>query len=246
MSPGRPVELAAVDGDDVWAAPALAGIQHLTLFPIPRIAVPPPARGARGRGGLRRARWLARETNDAIDALNWFSGHTSPSFRTPTAEQRGAQTRTEGAVHRAWSSFSAHPTPAAAFSELLRGRSVYDMAAARVNVAPFTTLESLSLPSSLDGVPELADALPEEERHYVRGGLEHMLSAPNEFNARDDEAPPCYWDVRLRTSRLTFLQLMRHLVQIGLVRCVPKGRARECCGLFFVKKKNGGAAARDH
>ena len=66
MSPGHPVELAAVDGDDAWAAPALAGIQHLTLFPIPRIAVPPPARGARGRGGLRRARWLARETNESM------------------------------------------------------------------------------------------------------------------------------------------------------------------------------------
>ena len=145
-------------------------------------------------------------------------------------------------MHRAWASFSAHPTPAAAFSELLRGRSVYDMAAAGVNVAPFTTLESLSLPSSLDGAPELADALPEEERHYARGGLEHMLSAPSEFNALEDEAPPCYWDVRLRTSRRTYLQLMRHLVQIGLVRCVPKGRAREFCGLLFVKKKVGSCA----
>ena len=66
-----------------------------------------------------------------------------------------------------------------------------------------------------------------------------MLSAPSEFSALKDEAPPCYWDVRLRTSRRTYLQLMRHLVQIGLVRYVPKGRAREFCGLFFVKKKGG-------
>ena len=53
------------------------------------------------------------------------------------------------------------------------------------------------------------------------------------------EPPPCYWDVRLRASRRLFLEVVKHLLAIGLVVARPAGDAREYCGLFFVRKKNG-------
>ena len=162
---------AATDGVEGWAAPALAGIQQVQLYPVPRVKVPPPSQRSKKGGGCRRARWEAREVNGAIDSMNWFAGHKTPCFGEPSEVQRGAQSRALSAVQGSVGSGIAHPTPAAAFSELLRGRSVYDMSAAGVNVAPYTTLDSLSLPDSLGEFVDLVKALPGEERHYVSAGL---------------------------------------------------------------------------
>ena len=240
MSSSAPVGSAAAGGVEDWAAPPLLGVSHPEVFPLPRVQVPPPgSRGQKGIASSRRARWRAREINGALDALNWFAGcREPPVFFLPNVDQLGAQSRVAASVDFAWDGFNAHPTPAAAFKELLRGRSVYDLSAAGVNVAPFTKLADLSLPSSLEGAPELAAVLPAGEHHFLSDGLERMLRAPSEFNARE-EAPPCFWDVRLRTSRALWLRVVKHLMDVGLVRALPAGVARERCGLFFVRKKNG-------
>ena len=231
MSSSAPVGDVATDGDEEWAAPPLLGVEFPGVLPLPRVRMPTSPQEAGGKAGLRRARWRAREINAAIDAVNWYGGHRQVCQPTvPDEDQRGAQSRVGRLVDFAFPPSIAHPAPAAAFKELLRGRSVYDLAAAGINVAPYTRLRDLSLPTTVADALELLDALPKTEHHFLDPGLEHMLRASDEFIAC--EAPHAYWGVRLRTSHAAYKEVMLHLIKIGLVIALPAGSAKERVGMF--------------
>ena len=59
------------------------------------------------------------------------------------------------------------PSPQAAFSELLRGRSVYNDHAdlSGIGVARYSHVSKVSLPECVDGCPSLRELLPDCERH---------------------------------------------------------------------------------
>lgn len=67
------------------------------------------------------------------------------------------------------------PTPEAALRELLKGRSDYHQPDVPVALAPYR-LERVSLPTSLRGLPQAEELLPEDARRYLQGE-ELMLRA---------------------------------------------------------------------
>eukprot|EP00438_Fugacium_kawagutii_P003618 Skav206459 [mRNA] locus=scaffold2468:14555:14929:- [translate_table: standard] len=62
--------------------------------------------------------------------------------------------------------FAEHAAPEAALKVLLQGRSEYHTPDFPVSLARFS-LERISLPETLEGVPEVASLLPEEARQYL-------------------------------------------------------------------------------
>ena len=77
---------------------------------------------------------------------------------------------------------------------MLKGKSEYHRPEDPVALAPFS-LERISLPDSLVGLPDAVDLLPDDARQYLEGG-EHML--------RDDvalDAPKPYWDPLLAKNQ---------------------------------------------
>lgn len=119
--------------------------QARDIFPLPRIHVP-TAPGSRGRGQQQRnsrAQRTATDVNDAIDSLNLLAGYAASSWPTPGSAdslQKDVIARIDRGVRYFTPDAECQPytrKPEAAFSELLRGRGVYDHDPANVNLAPF-------------------------------------------------------------------------------------------------------------
>lgn len=113
---------------------------------------------------------------------------------------------------------------------MLKGKSEYHRPEDPVALAPFS-LERISLPDSLVGLPDAVDLLPDDARQYLEGG-EHML--------RDDvalDAPKPYWDPLLAKNQKNYRQFIQKLDSIGFLQYTrtPKNQV----GVFFVHKSDG-------
>ena len=151
-------------------------------------------------------------------ALNWIAGHRDPDKISELVP--GTETEDQAAVYarisRALSDQLvedgevAIPSQEAALEEVLRGRGLYEPSG-DINLAPFSKLADISLPSSVEGAPFLDDvAVGTSAYHYTREGSEERMVKPSE----ELDANPCdvvpFWDpVLRRKSEETCQRLQR-------------------------------------
>ena len=110
------------------------------------------------------------------------------------------------------------PSQRAAFLELLRGRSVYDVDSASMTLAPFSTVAAVSMPSDTDGSPELRSIAPPAALHYLEKGMQRMLRPRHEFNEMVAAHPVTpYRDRGLLRNRRKYLRLVKSLLKRVLV-----------------------------
>ena len=74
-----------------------------------------------------------------------------------------------------FSDYDATPKQQDAFQALLRGRSVYDPDSAGLSIASYTSVSSVSMPTSTASAPLLTDVAPDEAFHYMGRRLQRML-----------------------------------------------------------------------
>ena len=204
-----------------------------SLFPLPRFG--DLRRGhSRIRGGRRQnhSDHLRRGLDETVVALNSLSfvgervQEEVTSFTSDLQEKAHARLRKLVTMHQPQ---TAIPSTQAAFQELLRGRAVYGDSAVNPNLATFSSVARVSMPTSLAGSPYLNDVLPHDQLHHLEGSLQRMLRDTHEFEAVRDQGglPEPYWDPMLRKSRRKYIQLMRALLRLGLVRALPRGSGKE-------------------
>ena len=182
----------------------------------------------------RKARAL-EDVRETMKALNWMNGF-SPSleFEDPPDEmQRQLLDRAMHLTSLAWQKGILPEVPGeeAALSELLKGRGEYEDSSVPVTLAHFE-IERISLPETLENVPDVASVLPEEALRYLESP-ELMIRQ----EVCEDEPVVPYYDPSLKNSRKHYRSLMQKLHSIGYLRFTfsPKARA----GLFFVHKSDG-------
>ncbi|CAJ1390919.1 unnamed protein product, partial [Effrenium voratum] len=156
------------------AAAAVAG----GALPSAAAARRPGKKGVRQEGRLsrrsqqrfcRKAR-MQDDIRETVKALNWMNGF-SPSLEFG-GQPDDMQTQVLGrAVHLtklAWGpgTLPTVPPEEAALRELLKGRSEYEDSSLPVTLARFE-IERISLPETLEGVPDVAALLPAEARQYL-------------------------------------------------------------------------------
>ncbi len=132
---------------------------------------------------------------------------------------------------------AAIPQPKAAFTGLLRGRSVYSVdGAGGMNLAFYSTPHRVSLPASVADAPQLASLVEGTvaAQFYEYGEVERMLRPQTELDADPCEVTP-FWDPVRRRSRKKLVGFYRHLLRIGLVFLAPCDTALEQLGVgcFF-------------
>ena len=164
-------------------------------------------------------------------ALNWMH---DGRFHLPSAPANTKQVqvaeRTHGLAKSAAETGQLGPVPAPkpALSTLLQGRDDYSMPSAPVALAPFS-LELISLPDSLEGAPNAADLLGEDDRRFLEE-QERMVDPHPDMNNVSEP----YWDPCLKSGKLKYLSLVRKLHRIGYF--VYTTDPIEYAGLFFVWK----------
>ena len=222
-----------------WGSPGSEKVELEQIFPLPAIHPPecPPGLGGHSRARHRIRKQFVEEANCSLEALNWYSGNRSGRryCSVPTPLQSQVTARVEGLVEAMHDSAIVIPAPQAAFSELLRGRSCYDLQpSAGLNVARYTTAKNISLPTTLEGAPFLDEILPDSLHHFLGDAMERMLKTTEELDMGEEIR--AHWDHRLVSHRPAYLRLVRHLIRLGIVMPVERGAAREQLGLCFVKK----------
>ena len=121
------------------------------------------------------------------------------------------------------------PAPEAALRELLKGRSDYQQPDIPVALAPYR-LERVSLPTSLHGLPQAEELLPDDTRRYLQGE-ELMLK-----DGAIEDAPRPYWDPVLAKSQKHYKEFIRKLDSIGMLQYTQKPKNE--VGIFFVYKSD--------
>ena len=205
------------------------------IFPLP---CPPKARqehglSRRSQQRFDRKRHILADIQGAVKGLNSMNGF-SPDTEFDFAPDPMQNEVLERMVHL--SRVAAHKgtlpalQPEAALRELLRGRSEYESPNLPISLARFN-LERISLPDSLDNVPNVVDILPEEARQYLKSP-EQMVRGLQE----GVEPITPYWDPTLKSNTGCYRALLRRLRKIGYLRFtrVPLCQA----GLFFVYKSD--------
>ena len=205
-------------------------------FPLPC----PPKVLQEGRLSRRSQQRLTRkaraqeDVRETVKALNWMNGF-SPSLEfegPPDHLQKQVLDRAVHLTEMAWQkgTLPVVPSEEAALAELLKGRGEYEDSSVPVTLARFE-IERISLPETLDDVPDVASVLPEEALRYLESP-ELMI---RQEVCQDEPIVP-YYDPSLKNSRKNYRLLMQKLHDIGYLRFTfsPKARA----GLFFVHKSD--------
>lgn len=209
------------------------------LLPLPLFAESSAWReggrgGRRGRQRVNRRHTAIEEANDAISAVNWCYGSSSPSLAPPTAAQQEAMAH----ILRQVKSDGAPPsdlTPQAALEELLGGAAGYGGDSSLV--APYDK-DLLSLPQLGAAPTPLESALDGDPLHSLVRFEDVMLKDDEEWGMeceRGGHVSP-YFDATLARSRAEYKDFVRRLSEAGLVRfgC----RSQVVVTPFFVYKKD--------
>ena len=154
-----------------------------------------------------------KDINGVLESLNWCAGFPTPGSEPRSESGRSSKQRTttrQSTRHNSVPAACEHssgagqaraearaaagvddflncdaiPSQRAAFLELLKGRGVYDVDAAGMSLAPFTTVSAISMPTSTAGSPWLVDVAPSPALHYLGKGMQRMLRTEQEFNER--------------------------------------------------------------
>ena len=122
------------------------------------------------------------------------------------------------------------PSPEAALSALLRGRSEYgsDLPTALTTCAP----ERISLPEDVSTAPSVESLLGKDALRFLQCP-EQMLKP----DAQGDPDFQPYWDPLLRRDSGLYKRFIRKLDKAGLL--VYTNTPKSHCGIFFVKKSDG-------
>ena len=210
------VGAGATDG---WKSAPMHALDVEPLFPLP---VP---------GARRRRREAA-----AIKSLNWMAGYPLREDRSVTALQASACARVKELVE-SQARPEAAPAEKAAYLELLKARSEYDMPdGSGANLVTLRNAAQVSMPVSVKDAPFIADLLP-DAAHYFGDGLERMLLSADEFSNLSTPPVVPYMCRGLRGSRRRYLAFVRRLVKAGLFVLAPASDVKERVGAFFVAKK---------
>jgi hypothetical protein len=178
---------------------------------------------------------LEEDVREATKGLNWMNGF-SRTFEFndvgPDSMQREVLDRVRHLCKTAVDigTFAKVDHPEAALTALLQGRSEYQDHDFPVSLARFD-LERISLPDTLEGVPEVASVLPEEARQYLNSP-EHMVK---DEELREEPIVP-YYDPALKVRR-NYRSLIEKLHKLGYLRYTRNPKAR--AGIFFVHKSDG-------
>jgi len=143
---------------------------------------------------------------EAVEGLNWMAGKTFlHGTDGPDELQSEVLRRIEALSNEAGNLgfLSKIPSPEAALRELLKGRSEYHQPDVPVALAPYS-LERISLPESLVGLPEATDLLPESARQYLQGRELMLREEPPE-----EQSPP-YWDPVLKRNKKHYRQFIQN------------------------------------
>ena len=124
---------------------------------------------------MRRQR-QSEDVQDAVRSLNWLwraqtaktAAHNAPEPTRASPLQTLGLERVRSTVLNAVREPVERPSPQAAFTELLRGRSVYNDQAglSGISVARYSHVSRVSLPKCVDGCPSPRELLPDCERHF--------------------------------------------------------------------------------
>ena len=144
-----------------WAGPETRRVELDKICPVPLYEPGSRVVGKRGHSRTRQSWWQrgVDDVNSALGALNWFAGgqqpvHGSGSAMGASPLQLEVQARTVGLCESMRPAGVAIPPQQSAFTELLRGRAVYeDGAQAGLNEARFSAATDVSLPTCLEGSP---------------------------------------------------------------------------------------------
>ena len=211
----------------------------LKLFPLPRL---PDIRSGgglpQGREGGRLARRARRDFNDVVDALNWFANREHTGDK-PNFDQQRVHARILDLVADSMPPLeTAIPSPRAAFSELLHGRSVYDESAGR-NIGRLRNVGQISLPKTAVEGPRLSEIAPAHARQYLEDGYSRMLVPSNELDHRLDSCDVIpHWDPSLVRNRRLYIRFIKLLYSKGMLVFLDESERREEVGVFFVAKKS--------
>ena len=203
------------------SAPKGYGVDLPRIFPLP--LQPQLHHCSSGRAGGSRAehslRGRRRDVNDCLSAINWCSGykhsrggailHEGSALGEAQRIQAEVEARVVAAVDD-FSDYDATPKQQDAFQALLRGRSVYDPDSAGLSIASYTSVSSVSMPTSTASAPLLTDVAPDEALHYMGRRLQRMLRPKAEYERLVTESPvKPYWDRTLRANRRKYVRFVR-------------------------------------
>ena len=179
-------------------------------------------------------RGLHEHISEAIAALNWLSG--TKSFSNSQFPPDDLQLEVLNRVNylaglcQDKGSLDRIPTPEAALSALLRGRSEYgsDLPSALATCS----LERISLPDDVSNAPNVESLLDKDARRFLQC-LEQMLKPDAKGNP--DFQP--YWDPLLKRDNSLYKRFFLKLDKAGFL--VYTNTPKSHCGVFFVKKSDG-------
>lgn len=205
------------------------------IFPLskPPLFKVPPGFSRRSAQRLSRKAREIETVREAVDGLNWASGHGFLHEDDGTADglQQEVLQRIQCLAKEAGNlgELERLPQPEAALRELLKGKSEYHQPEVPVALAPYN-LEHVSLPESLHGLPDAQSLLPPDIRQYLQGCELMLKDGPPEA-----VAPP-YWDPVLANNEKHYRQFIQKLNSIGFLKYTrtPKNQV----GVFFVHKSD--------
>ena len=189
MSPPLPVESPS----------RMEGAEFGQVSPLPLRVVEDEGQRLGRRCAQRRKRKVhrAKDFNGVVSALNWMAGFTdASSVAEPTPEQAGVHALIYDRLDSLLSSKEAIPDQQASLRAMLHGNSVYDGVASQANLANFSKVASVSLPTTLDGTRFVGELVPDDSRHFLEQSYERMLRPSAEVEADDRLLGPIkpYWD----------------------------------------------------
>ena len=197
--------------------------QPRDIFPLPGLPMPPVlARGRRQAQRHGRVRRHLDRVNHAIAGLNWLAGFGDTLDEGyPTAMQQEVLTRVDGLAWRQEPTASCLSSEAA-WSELLRGRGLYEEGGANANLAAYQE-ELLSVPSDIRGCPRIEQILPSSVHHYLEAYQERMLKPQEEMENLEKIEP--YFDKKLFYNQKIYHKFVKRLHEAGLVHFVRRPKA---------------------
>ena len=150
----------------------------------------------------------------------------------PNAMQQEVIDRVEGLM-RVMEPTGRPPHIEAAYRELLKGRSVYEIESGNVNLAAYQE-ELLSVPDDVRDCPMVSDVLPAGARHYLEAYQERMLRTPEEFEEAEKVGPRIqpYFDARLKYNKKAYYKFVQKLQAVGLLDFTLHPKGVVGCSLF--------------